>query len=144
MLDVKTNDDIQCYEITNEFGVNYYPYNVVEQRIKFLAKELNAEDRIVGTGYGTMSAYLLLRVLMQETMFKHSQDGHTSKVNLNEDLIGYEGQLVEVDYEDNTSETFTVGIKINTPFPVHMKIKDGDDLIGDPVSKKIKDFRVLY
>jgi hypothetical protein len=141
-MNIKQNNELECYEFEHEGRVSVYPYSLLFERIQILASELGEEDKLNNVENGSMKAYYIYRYFLQEVLLKYNKDGFQSKVYLVPELIGKEGKQVMVKYVDGTEETFFVGKK-GTALPYYIKLETAKSEYGDPVQKHIESVLVI-
>ena len=118
-------------------GVHPIGWYVVERLTKVMEEEMNFTDsRPQNLEPGTIKAYDWYAFLLRKAELYHERNKTKSKMWLTEELIGFEGQLVEVVDRDGKKSRFWVGISSGWA-PCHLELKgkrskSGPGVMGAP------------
>lgn len=146
MAEVTLDKEHELYVIPSHnakgkvIGYSHHGFKVVERLAKHLARELG--EPAPKAAAGTLEMYREYQELLKKGQKRHAETGWRSTAELTPELIGLEGERVEVITEWGSKERFIVG-KSTGWMPIHLEIKKRNSMggggvaIGKPRSVKV-------
>lgn len=152
MPDVTINPDYfgpgnGVFVIANDGGYGTLGFDVTMDRIERYALNLymdegKAAELVASVERGTIESYELARELQSELIEVCEARGEKPVADLSPQLVGLEGNRVEVEDVDGERRRFIVG-KSTGPLPIHLEIARRDSTGGIGARREYKSVRVL-